>query len=149
MSNLSFYQKIKRLLPWERTGRKLNKYEARIAFNQKLMVGVFAVALLVNFFLPMYKNDSLGITSFLQWLEVIFLCAGLLFGIGSIQGQKVPILPCGILRLVQAGLYFKFDKVYWSLFLICLIMDMVFLYILEMDRANDGYYYTLGDDDDE
>ena len=117
----------------------MNKYESNIMVNTVIMKVFYVVIVLVNLLLP-YHRDWHWSFSIFQLAIVITWFFGLMGGLGYFN-QNTPILPLGIIRILQIGLYllFKHKAVNWIIIGIYLALDATFLLFLLFDKANYEY----------
>lgn len=124
----------------------MNKYEKNIMANTNIMKITYVVISLVNMLLPFYKDWHWRFSIF-QLVIVIIWFFGLLGGLGYF-GQATPILPIGIVRIVQIGAYmlFRLREVNWYVIGVYVILDIIFLAFLLFDKAT--YVYEIVEEED-
>lgn len=117
----------------------MNKYESNIMANTLIMKIFYVIIVIVNMALPYYKDWHWTFSIF-QFAIVIIWFFGLLGGLGYFN-QTTPILPLGISRIIQVGVYllFKFKQINWAVIGVFILLDVIYLVFLLFDKAN--YYY--------
>lgn len=127
-------------------GNPMNKYERGILLNTFIMKVLYVILLLVNLFLPTIKNTYFHF-SILQIVVIITWFFGLLGGLGYFN-QYTPILPIGIIRIVEIGyaLLFKFKVTNWIAIGVFILIDIIFIAFLLLDKAS--YAYVTEEDKD-
>lgn len=117
----------------------MNKYESNIMANTLIMKIFYVIIVIVNMALPYYKDWHWTFSIF-QFAIVIIWFFGLLGGLGYFN-QTTPILPLGISRIIQVGVYllFKFKQINWAVIGVFILLDIIYLVFLLFDKAN--YYY--------
>ena len=123
------------------SSKKYNKYERAILFNLTLIKCVFIVIVLFNMFLPLYYPARLGITSVFQWIVVAVHLYGMLNGVGVFIKQNIPIVQIVIVRILETLWYvfMPWASFNWAPYAIVLFLDVVFIFILLMDKATYKY----------
>ena len=127
-------------------GDPMNKYERGILLNTFIMKVLYVILLLVNLFLPTIKNTYFHF-SILQSVVIIMWLFGLLGGLGYFN-QYTPILPIGIIRIIEIGyaLLFKFKVTNWIAIGVFILIDIIFTVFLLLDKAS--YAYVTEEDKD-
>lgn len=128
--------------------RTLNKYEREVMFNTYLIKACVVVALILNLILPVYSK-TIGFKSILQWFVLGTYIYGLLNALGYCRGQKIPLLPLGAFRILQivSRIVLKSNPIAWQFFGILLALDVLFIYLLFMDKSSYCYLY-VGEDEE-
>lgn len=127
-------------------GNTMNKYEKSILVNTFFMKCLYAIVVLVNLFLPIVKGTYFHF-SILQLAIIITWLFGLLGGLGYFN-QYTPILPVGVIRIIEIGysLLFRFKQTNWLFIMICVLIDVIFIVFLLLDKAS--YTYVIEEDKD-
>ncbi len=128
--------------------RTLNKYEREVMFNTYLIKACVVVALILNLILPVYSK-TIGFKSILQWFVLGTYIYGLLNALGYCRGQKIPSLPLGAFRILQivSHMVLNSNPIAWQFFGILLALDVLFIYLLFMDKSSYCYLY-VGEDEE-
>lgn len=123
--------------------KPLTKYEKEMLLNLNIIKGVAVLIVMVNFLLPVFQK-GIGFNSVFQWIIVAVHIKTLGNAVGIFE-QKVPILSIGFLRIFEIGIHsiFKFNPINWSFFLIILVIDFVYLFLLFIDKQS--YEYIVED----
>lgn len=123
--------------------RVLSKYEKEMLLNLNIIKGVAVLLVMVNFLLPVFQK-GIGLNDFFQWIIVGVHIKTLGNALGIFE-QKVPILSIGFLRIAEIIIHsvFKFNPINWSFFLIVLVIDFVYLFLLFIDKQS--YEYIVED----
>jgi hypothetical protein len=101
-----------------------------------LLKAVFTILAIFNMFLPIFNPTSIGLSSLFQWVIVAIHFIGLLNGIGYFN-QWVPLVPLFFVRVGEVLFYVFLSKkdIYWPVFSIVLIVDMLFILLLLMTKS--------------
>lgn len=127
--------------------RHLNKYEKEVMFNTYLIKAAFVIGIVLNMILPVYSTTA-GFKSILQYVVLFSYCYGLLHAMGIFRGQKIPVLQLGFTRLAQVvgRLFIKNNPIAWQYYGILLALDVLYLYLLFVDKSGYCYLY-VGEDE--
>ena len=127
--------------------RSLNKYEKEVMFNTHLIKATLVIGILLNLALPVYSH-TIGFKSILQWFAIACYVYGFINALGYVRGQKIPVLQLGLVRLVQVVGRFviKSNPIAWKYFGIVIAFDLLFVYLLFMDKSSYCYLY-VGEDE--
>lgn len=127
--------------------KTLNKYEREVMFNTYLIKATLVIGILLNLALPVY-SQTIGFKSMLQWVVVGFYIYGLVNALGYVRGQKIPLLQIGFTRIIQivARVFLKNNPIAWKYFGIVIAFDLLFIYLLFMDKSSYCYLY-VGEDE--
>lgn len=123
--------------------KPLTKYEKEMMLNLNIIKWVAVLIVMVNFLLPIFQK-GIGVNSIFQWIIVAVHIKTLGNAVGIFE-QKVPILSIGFLRIFEIGIHsiFKFNPINWSFFLIILVIDFIYLFLLFIDKQS--YEYIVED----
>lgn len=120
--------------------RHYTRSEREILFNVYVMKVVYALSFGLNLFLPIF-HGHLGFSSLFQYAILFSHTKGLLHGIGTLEGQKVPILQIALIRLAEVLWYniISSKDILWPIFIITLIFDLLFIVLLIIDKGSYKY----------
>lgn len=127
----------------------LTVYEREVRSNLLTIKVLFVIYVLLNLFLPLYKDNSLAYHSIISYLAIIIAGIGCWAMFGHLN-QWVPLFPLILLRIAE--FIFKFIKpigppIYLFTLIILVIFDIMICAYMMIDRAQ--YYYVREDESDE
>ena len=116
----------------------MNRYEKNLMFNVTVMKVLYVVIVFVNIFISQKKGVFFSLNIF-QIVLCVTWFFGLLGGLGYF-GQKIPIIPLGIIRVLEA-LYYGLlrGKLNWWVFAIQVMLDIIYFTFLLFDKSNYAY----------
>lgn len=116
----------------------MNRYEKNLMFNVTVMKVLYVIIVFVNIFISQKKGVFFSLNIF-QIILCVAWFFGLLGGLGYF-GQKLPIIPLGIIRVLEA-LYYGLlrGKLNWWVFAIQVMLDIIYFTFLLFDKSNYAY----------
>ena len=116
----------------------MNRYEKNLMFNVTVMKVLYVIIVFVNIFVSQKK----GVLISLNLLQIALCFAwffGLLGGLGYF-GQRLPIIPLGIIRLLEVLYYGVLrSRMNWWVFVIQVMLDIIYFTFLLFDKSNYAY----------
>ena len=119
----------------------MNKYEREVMMNIWIVTALVVVMIVVNLICPVFKS-TIGGKSVFQWLMVLIYIWGMLYQRAYLKGQKVPIVQIVIIRLLEVFVHSMFMKsmpVNWPFMLFAYALDIVYIALLMVDKAQYKY----------
>lgn len=124
----------------------MNRYERNLMVNITIMKILYVLTLFINLLIPI-KRSTFFYVSLFQIIIVIIWFFGLLGGMGFFD-QRTPILPIGVVRLIEIIYYgvIRTGFINWIALGIYIIFDIIYIAFLFFDKANYEYKSEVFED---